>query len=539
MTDPQTRRAETHTLERVPRFFRLRWPLLFVALAVLLIGAFVFLFFYFPYSKRNVTESLLESFPGELKVDHFDLKYFPYPGCLAEGITFRLHSSGASVPPLVTVQKMTIRSSYLTLLIHPHYVSRIVLDGLRVEVPLPENVGTFAGGTANSQTTIGEVIANGALLEVARSDNKPPLRFDFHEFSLGSVSAKRGMSYRVAMHNPEPPGQVSSAGHIGPFPPGRISQTLLSGTYSLDRADLRAFDGIAGLLSSKGQFSGALREVKVQGEADAPDFEVLRSGHMGDLRAQFAVRVNAVNGDVALDRVDAFSGTTEILAKGSVAERKGWENKFTSLDFTVPDGRIEDILRIFTEGHHHQSPMAGPTHFSAHVTVPPEGKPFLKEVTLDSDFDIERGHFEHPRTQTNVDTFSEHSRRQKRADEKKNLQEENPPENVTANLRGHVALRNGLARLTNVSFSVPGAYARAQGTYNVINQKIDFHGVVKIDANVSEETSGIKSVFAKVLDPFFKKKQGSVVPVKMDGTYKHPNFALDLGGGRNKVSSNR
>jgi hypothetical protein len=35
-----------------------------------------------------------------------------------------------------------------------------------------------------------------------------------------------------------------------------------------------------------------------------------------------------------------------------------------------------------------------------------------------------------------------------------------------------------------------------------------------------------------VLDPFFKRKHGSVVPVKMDGTYDRPNFGLDLGGGR-------
>jgi hypothetical protein len=72
----------------------------------------------------------------------------------------------------------------------------------------------------------------------------------------------------------------------------------------------------------------------------------------------------------------------------------------------------------------------------------------------------------------------------------------------------------------------------------VIDEKIDFHGIVKIDANVSEETSGIKLVFAKALDPFFKQKHGSVVPIKMDGTYNNPNFALDLGGGKNKVWSN-
>jgi hypothetical protein len=67
-----------------------------------------------------------------------------------------------------------------------------------------------------------------------------------------------------------------------------------------------------------------------------------------------------------------------------------------------------------------------------------------------------------------------------------------------------------------------------RGTYNVLNEKIDFHGTVKMDAKFSQSTSGLKSLFAKVLDPIFAKKHGSVVPVRMDGTYHNPRFGLDL-----------
>jgi hypothetical protein len=66
------------------------------------------------------------------------------------------------------------------------------------------------------------------------------------------------------------------------------------------------------------------------------------------------------------------------------------------------------------------------------------------------------------------------------------------------------------------------------GTYNVLNEKIDFHGTVKMDAKFSQSASGIKSLFAKALDPFFNEKQGSAVPVEMDGTYHHPHFGIDL-----------
>jgi hypothetical protein len=39
---------------------------------------------------------------------------------------------------------------------------------------------------------------------------------------------------------------------------------------------------------------------------------------------------------------------------------------------------------------------------------------------------------------------------------------------------------------------------------------------------------GPKALLMKFMDPFFKKKQGSEVPVKITGTYEKPSFGLDL-----------
>jgi hypothetical protein len=81
---------------------------------------------------------------------------------------------------------------------------------------------------------------------------------------------------------------------------------------------------------------------------------------------------------------------------------------------------------------------------------------------------------------------------------------------------------------TSIPHQPDRQYRIFHGTFNVLNQKIDFHGTVKMDARFSQSTSGIKSLFAKVLDPFFNKKQGSVVPVVMDGAYHDPHFGIDL-----------
>ena len=106
---------------------------------------------------------------------------------------------------------------------------------------------------------------------------------------------------------------------------------------------------------------------------------------------------------------------------------------------------------------------------------------------------------------------------------------------MLSDLKGHVLLKDGVARFSDLSFSVPGASARMQGTYNLINEKIDMRGTLKTESQPSNTTSGVKALMLKVLNPFFKKKSvGYVMPIKITGTYEHPLFGLDLVDSRNK-----
>lgn len=493
--------------------------------AVLFLAAAVLLAIYFPYSKRSVAESLRETLPSTLTVNHFRAIYFPHPGCIAEGLTFRSNSSGPGSPPLITVQRLTILGSYADLALRPHHVARMVLEGLSVWIPRPSH-GEYRGGSSRQETTIGEVLANGAVLEIARADGQAPLRFDLHMLTLKSIGAKEALSYRVDMQNPEPPGEIRSEGRFGPFNSQNAGQTPLSGTYSFDRADLGVFHGIAGALTSRGTFSGNLAHINVEGTTEVPDFEVSRSEHSGPLGTHFQLSVDGTNGNVALDRVNATYAQTEVDAKGSVANAENYRGKFTALDFAVSEGRIQDMLRLFVRER--PIPMSGVTSFRAHVTVPPEGKPFLREVTLDGDFGIAGGHFEKPATQAKADDLSASARGDKKAREAQQKNADVPQENVISDLRGSVSLRNGVATFRNLSFKVPGADARLHGTYNLLSEAVNFHGTLKMDTKFSKSTSGIKSVFAKLIDPFVDKKSGSVVPVVMNGTYAHPHFGLDL-----------
>jgi hypothetical protein len=60
------------------------------------------------------------------------------------------------------------------------------------------------------------------------------------------------------------------------------------------------------------------------------------------------------------------------------------------------------------------------------------------------------------------------------------------------------------------------------------------HGVLKTDAEFSRVAGvGIKSIFLKPFDAIFKKKpKGAEIPVKLTGTYAHPEAGLELSGGK-------
>ncbi len=90
-------------------------------------------------------------------------------------------------------------------------------------------------------------------------------------------------------------------------------------------------------------------------------------------------------------------------------------------------------------------------------------------------------------------------------------------------------IAGGVAKFSDLSFWIPGAHARVEGTYNLINYKIDLRGRLRVDTKLSDTTSGTRSVLLRMVDPIFRKKrQGEVVPVKIEGTYDHPTFGLDL-----------
>jgi hypothetical protein len=237
-----------------------------------------------------------------------------------------------------------------------------------------------------------------------------------------------------------------------------------------------------------------------------------------------------------------------VAASGSVAGKPGQNGKTTTVDVELNNGRIQDLLVLLASTKH--APMNGATSFKAHVTILPLGRPFLKELVIRGDFGVDQAAFRKPSRQEQVDELSERARGEKKGKDKGKDQSKEPdnpaskhdsnakadpagddPENIVMNLRGHLELRDGVAKFSELTFDVPGASARMNGTYNLENEQIDFHGALKTEAEISQDTTGIKSALLKPLNPLFKKKKaGADIPVKMTGTYHDPKFGFDVAG---------
>jgi len=401
--------------------------------------------------------------------------------------------------------------------LRPGYISKIILEGLKISVPAEQDTSQQTSRSSKSSTRIGEFFTKDATLEVATKEDGP-LKFDIHQLSLKSISDSSSMSYDLAMRNPEPPGEIRSRGRLGPWDSQHLNDIPLSGSYTFDDVDLGVFEGIGGTLNAKGDFQGVLGRIETQGTTDTPKFEVSRSHHPVALKAKFRASVDGMSGDTTLHSVDGAFLKTQVHVEGSVTGKAGQPGKTTALNLNVRDGRIEDVLWLFVQES--KAPMEGATNFQAHVVWPSGHQKFLKRVVLQGDFEIEHAQWTKPERQMSVNMLSKKARGKKKDPE---------TPNVTADLKGKVLLSNEIAKFQDTSFQVPGAEAVLHGTYNLEDTKIDFHGDLKTEASLSDDSTGVKAVLLKPLDPLFKKKHaGAVVPVEMTGRYHDPHFGVSL-----------
>ena len=465
----------------------------------------VLLHHFWPFTESSVRARLGESASANVKFGSFHEKYFP-PGCIIENVVFQRGNSG---PSLISIRRLTISSNIVGLM--GHHISLLHAEGMHVTLGRSD---FSANKSSGQQTVIDTLVADDAVLDVRRKAQ--PMRFVFHKFQLRNLGGSGAIKFAAVFDNPMPAGLIQTSGQFGPWDSSDPTGTPVSGAYTLSHADLSVFNSIGGALSSEGNFKGTIKQMEVEGSTTTPQFKVAYTQHELPLQTRFKAGVNAVNGETILHSVQATFGRDQIDAHGRIG-RQSDGKRAAVIELNCDRGRIEDTFYPFIKSS--KSPLIGNVAFQMRVVIPSGQERFLQKIEVSSGFRIQDARFTNPKTQSRLSKISE------RHDQKQ------PDDSTLADLSGNVRLLHGIAQFSQLSARDGNASAWFRGNYDLTNEHVNMHGQLTTEASLGKTTSGIKAVFAKALEPLFKKgKHQKVVPVKISGTYRNPSFGLDGAG---------
>ncbi len=522
-TQVEERQLEPTVVVSPPKRSRLLWAivlLLTLATVVIVVAR------EWPFTERAVIVSLQQQVGTGVQIASFREFYFPHPGCVAEGVTFRKNQSA---PALLTIQRLTIVGSYHGVL--THHLDEIRADGFHLIVQkeaAPNSLESL--GKIYGELSIGKIVADGADVTFpAKQAGQQPLVFRIPKLVVHDLAGTEPLKFKATLQLPKPSAEVRLAGTFGPWRDAQPGQTRMSGSYAVRDLDLDEFGGVAGKIAASGKFDGELENVKVQGSLDVPDLEVRQSKHRIHLAALYEATVHGLNGDVDLDAVRVHFRHTTLVGAGSVSSQGTERGKTVNAEISGKNARIEDLLWMFVSEN--PPAMTGPIVFRAKVQVPPNKRAFIKKLQIEGDFGISNAQYPNPETQKNVDVLSARARGD--ADKIEDIDDKlgndsYDPGRVLSNVKGHVVLRDGIAHLSNVSFDVPGAETVVSGTYSLLDERVNLSGHMHMVAELSKTTTGVKSFLLKAIQPFLhkSKKKESVVAIKIGGTYDHPTYGV-------------
>jgi hypothetical protein len=429
------------------------------------------------------------------------------------------------VQALIAVQQFRFRTSLLNLFHSPMHVDTVYLKGLELNLPPKgdrQEMTNMGSKTPKLTIYVDKFVCQDAKLVINTSKpGKPPLEFAIGDLKMKDVGRGQPMPFNATLVNPKPVGDIQSSGLFGPWQQDNPRDTPVQGDYAFSNADLSTIKGIGGTLSSTGQYSGALGSIAVHGTTDTPDFQIA-SGHAVPLHTEFHAIVDGTSGDTYLQPVNATFLHTSFTASGSVVRVSTPKGHDIELDVVLDGARIEDLLKL---GVRTDPPvMTGAVQMKTQLSLTPGDASVADRLELAGNFHVPQGHFTNQKVQGKLDSLSLRSQgHPKQA-------QGHTEENVPVDLRGTFALKKGLLSFSLLHFLVPGTHVDMTGDYGLDGKEFDFHGTVRLDATVSQMTTGWKSILLKPVDPFFSKNgAGTEVSIRITGTQSEPHFGLDFG----------
>jgi len=434
----------------------------------------------------------------------------------------------ADYPPLIEIRQVTFRANTLGLLGRHPTVRGVKIEGMTISIPpRPKDAKPMIHGTdqdlaAKYPVIVEDVHADNVKLVIYPRDlDKAPKEWDLHHLELGPFGFDRPAHFEAMLTNPLPKGEIHTEGSFGPWDADDPRETPVDGKYTFENADMGTLKGLSGIMASTGTFKGPLDYLDVRGETEIPNFSLRTSHHPLALHTDYVAIVDGTNGDTILKDVVAKFLNTTLDVKGEVVDRTKQKGRTIVLDAVSENARVEDLLAMAVG----TTPplMTGAAYLKTQIHIGEGDVDLLQKMWLSGDFSVSDGQFTQAQTEQKIAKLSLKS--QGKPEQAEQAQQGDPVTQLTGSFR----VAKGVVTFSRLHFGVEGATVTLAGTYDLDKGDVDFRGKLRMDAKLSETTTGVKSFFLKAIDPFFKGKDGGTeLPIKITGTKDHPQFGLDL-----------
>ena len=471
-----------------------------------------------PHVRERAVAALKERLESDVDLASLKVAFLPRPQISGTNLTLR-HRGRHDVAPLIQIESYSASAGLWGLISSPMRLETVELERLDISIP-PGGVDRASGAPrpGASPLIIDRIVSRAARLEIVpRDPGKLPRVFEIHDLVMLGLGVGRGATFQARLTNPKPHGEITTRGSFGPWQSDEPRLTPLRGEYEFTAANLNPIKGIGGTLSSVGTYSGVLERIEVQGQTETPDFSIDLAAQPVALSTRFHAIVDGTNGDTFLERVEARIGETPIVAHGAVVRTEDVKGRRISLNVTIDDGRIEDVLRLGVKA---STPlMTGRMRMRTMLLLPAGDRDVIDKLQLAGTFSLDEARFASMNIQQRINTLSQRGRGESGDD----------GPSVVSRLSGAFTLRDGVLTFTDLSFGVPGAVVAIAGTYDLRREILDFRGHLLLDASLAETTSGWKAVVARVTQPLFRRPGGgSKLPIRISGPREKPEFGLDV-----------
>ncbi|WP_260706065.1 AsmA family protein [Edaphobacter flagellatus] len=480
-----------------------------------------------PILKSRVIETLSTRFDSRVELDGFSVS--AVKGLEVSGEGLRIYAPDAVVEagakdPLISLGHFSFHADLTGLFKKPMHVGTVHVRAMTIHIP-PREMRQQAPAKKERAGKIDIVVdeidcADSKLIIGTIKPDKDPKEFDLQHIVLRNVGPDSPWRYNATLVNAIPTGDIHATGSFGPWVNDSPGDSSVTGQYTFEHADLGTIKGISGMLSSKGEFSGQLNRIVVDGETETPDFALDTANRAMPLTTRFHAIVDGTSGDTYLQPVQAKLKDSAFSCTGAIVNIKGVGHDI-DLVADIPDGRIQDFLQLGVKTQ--PVIMTGRLTTKTKLRIQPGDESVTRRMHLDGSFRLRAIHFTNPAWQDKVDMLSLRARGEAKAAKP-------GAEDVSSWMDGRFVMDRGDLRFSKLTYVLPGADINLAGAYSLDGKDLDFTGKVRTKAMLSQMVATWwKSWLLKPVDPFFKKHgAGAEIPVKISGTKGEPKFGLDL-----------